>query len=664
MVLAVERPISTDEPPPPEPEPPRRRLWLPRRNWTNTVVALAYLGAAIAIMGSVWADPSGRRVAANPSDQTWFEWMLLHGVRVFTHGENPLFTHQLNAPLGVNLMVNTNVLALSLLFAPLTVWLGPSVTFVLLLTLGLAGTAYAWYYVIHRHFVGDRVAAIVGGAICGFGPGIIAHSNGHPNITAQFLVPLILWRALALRHTTHAWRDGATLAALIVVQTFINEEVLLDTALAGTVFVLVRVAMRPSVLRTGQPGRMLRGLGAAGLISVALLAYPIWFQFTGPGRVNGLPTLQYGFPYRLPLISYVTLPSQSWWGHPSANLWLAPAPEENSFLGWPMVIVAVAIAIVLWRRSPAVRALSVIGALFAYASLGNRVTISNPALSYPYSLWSHLDTWPVFNSVLATRLALVVLPIVALMFAHAIADARRAIAGHQRPLPPPRQIILADPDIGTLVCRRTRVRWLAKATRRRIVGPAAAVFGLVAIACALVTIIPRPTPTVAREPLPAFFVDGTWRGYVPAGYTVLTADPVDRVANMRWSLATNLAFSVPGGYFFGPDMTGRARYGPVLRPTMSLFEAVEHGHTHSHPGAPTVAQAIVDIRYWRTAIVVLAPGQPSDGDMLRTLDGLFGPGQYVDDVWIWDVLPLTNGPVATYSGVGGRAVNPRATGLR
>ncbi len=239
MVVTLERTADTAEPALQPPRRPihhavyhalRRAVRYVLSQWIGIATAIAYLGFAFYLMSPMWADPAGRQFPSNQTDQSQVEWFLLHGLHVFTQGENPLTLTTLNVPLGVNLMSNTPILALSLPMAPLTAWLGPSVVYVLLLTLGLAGTAFAWYHVMYRHFIHDRIAAIVGGAICGFGPGIVAHTNGHPNITAQFLIPFILWRALALRNHPKPWRNRLILAALIVVQVFINEELLLDTA--------------------------------------------------------------------------------------------------------------------------------------------------------------------------------------------------------------------------------------------------------------------------------------------------------------------------------------------------------------------------------------------------------------------------------------------------
>ena len=57
----------------------------------------------------LWTDPHGRAITVNSSDQALFEWLLAFGAHALTHGENPLFTHLLNVPDGVNLAVNTSI---------------------------------------------------------------------------------------------------------------------------------------------------------------------------------------------------------------------------------------------------------------------------------------------------------------------------------------------------------------------------------------------------------------------------------------------------------------------------------------------------------------------------------------------------------------------------
>lgn len=594
--------------PDPEVAPaPDRMRW----RWIDLGVILLFLSGAYFVTSAMWTSPSSLTPTANGTDQAFFEWMLTHAVRVFTHGENPFFTGQLNAPIGVNIMSNTGLLGLAIPFAPLTAWLGPSVVFVLIIMLGLAGTATAWYYVMSRHFVGHRFGAFVGATFCGFGPGIITHANAHPNLCVQFVVPFIVWRALALRNSVRPTRDGVILGLLITYQAFLNEEVLFSTALAGMIFALVFALFRRDEARAAARP-MLIGLGSGAAVAIVLLAYPLWFQFAGPAHFSGLPTFLQDFPYRLPLASYVTLPRLSVFGDTTANLKYATETEENSFLGWPVLLVSLGIVAVLWRRRVAVRALLVVGLLFAAGSLGNRIVITDPHHSYPLSLWSHLNHLPLFDSVVPTRLAMVCVPVIGLLLAFAVADASRAAV-----------IAYDGSHLGRL---------------------SLATGSLAAILAAVVTILPSPVTVGQRGPVPRFFTSGDWRTYVPEGGTVLSATPYDSISNMRWAIAAGLDFGVPGGYFLGPDAKHHGQFGPLYRPTMLVIGSVGAGTWEMTSDVDYWHdQATRDICYWKTAIIVLTLDQRYGPQVSTTINQLVGPGRQIDDVWVWDVRSLCGG---------------------
>ena len=119
----------------------------------DLLALVAAVALAVWVTSGLWVDPNGRAITVNSSDQALFEWLLAYGAHAFTHGENPLFTTLLNVPDGVNLAVNTSITVYAVLFAPLTYLIGPPATFLVILTLNLAGTAFAWYWLLSRHLV-------------------------------------------------------------------------------------------------------------------------------------------------------------------------------------------------------------------------------------------------------------------------------------------------------------------------------------------------------------------------------------------------------------------------------------------------------------------------------------------------------------------------------
>jgi hypothetical protein len=571
---------------PSRPQTAPRRAWWRRVSQLDLAVVAVYVLLAGWVLRNLWAHPGHVDPETNTSDPVFFEMALRHAVRIFTSGAHPFLTPQVNAPYGVNMMANTGLLGLTVPLVPVTLLFGPSVSFVLLLTLGLAATATAWYAVLHRHVVGHRLAAAVGGGFAGFAPGLVNHANAHPNLVAQFLIPLIVWRALAVRTV----RGGVLLGLLITWQAFINEELLFLAALAAGLFVAAYAVQRRDAVRD-RVRPFLTGLGAAALTAGVLLAYPLWFQFFGPQHYRGLPSWVLG--YGADLASYPAFPKLSL-AHGAGTV--SPQPEENTHFGWPLLVALVVLVAALWRQV-AVRALAVVGLVFVVLSLGGVASWHGDVLLH-HTPWGLLNDLPLFDSVVPIRLGLVVVPVVAVLLAFAV----RA------------------------------------ALRHRYAG-----LWLVGLAVALVPLVPVPLPVQERPPVPQFFASGAWRSYVHADQSVVSADTsvwYGGIVAMRWDNATGLGYRMAGGYFLGPDAHGKGDYGPAKPPTAELLFAVAYNGGVPAIGPAEIAQARSDIRTWKAAIVVLAPDAPHADDLRATLTALFGPGQQVSDVWLWDVRPL------------------------
>ena len=116
----------------------------------NALVVVSYVVFSVVLFHHLWAAPQTRMLADNNQDQVFFEWVLTHAARLFTHGDSPILTDQLNAPLGVNLMANTSILGLALPLAPITLLFGAPVTFAIISTIAPAGTAISWFFMLLR----------------------------------------------------------------------------------------------------------------------------------------------------------------------------------------------------------------------------------------------------------------------------------------------------------------------------------------------------------------------------------------------------------------------------------------------------------------------------------------------------------------------------------
>ncbi|MEV4694373.1 DUF2079 domain-containing protein [Micromonospora echinospora] len=580
----------------------------------DLLVTLAALALAFWVTSGMWRDPNSRAITVNSSDQALFEWLLAFGGHALTHGENPLYTTLINVPDGVNLAVNTSITVYAAVFAPLTYLIGPPATFLVILTLNLAATAVAWYWLLSRYLVRSRLAAGVGALFIAFCPAMVSHANAHLNWTAGWLVPLLIWGVFRLRRPGRAVTGGIVLGLLVAAAFSIAAEGLFFTALALGVFLAVWALhpVRWPEVRAALP-RMAAGLGVTALVAGALLAYPLWLHFLGPQRFHGT-----GFD---PLIhsediaAYGSYPRRSLAGWAGWGTSLAPNPtEENSFFGVPLLLLAVAcFALLWWRADRAFRAtlaaLGVTAVVFAVLSWGPTVKWNGRRFDQmlPFGV---LDNLPVINAALPSRLALVVAPVIGLLLAYAI-DALRAR--------PPRR-------------RATGVAWA---------------LGFVV---ALLPLVPTPLLTSVREPIPQFITTGAWQRYVPPD-GVLTPLPltVDVYPDgQRWQ-AYALAhrqgeFRIPAGFFLGPGgPEGRGRIGPVPRTFDSLMD--QAGRTGLVPIVTdgSIRESRADLRHWGVRAVVLPDrvhGAKYDVDeeaLRRTATALLGPPERVEDVWLWRV---------------------------
>lgn len=585
--------------------PPRRR-WVPRIPRPDLYAFVVYTAMACYLMERVWRHLSNYAIATNATDQNQFEFFLVHAVRV-AHGAYPFFTDQMNSPNGVNLMANTATLGLHLPMVPITMLFGPNVSFAIEMTLVLVLTAFAWYWFFSRHLVRSRFAAFVGGGFCAFAPGMVSQSNAHPNITAQFLIPVIIWRVIRLREPGRALRNGAILAVLVIYQCFINEEVLFITAMAFALFVAVWAISNWAEAKASLLP-FLRGAAVTTGITLAAMIYPLYVQFLGPQHYHGMwsGSVIYGND----VYAFFTFARESLAGYAKASGRVSPNPtEQNSFFGWPLLVLCVFLLVLFWRNIVA-RAAVVSGIVMSVLSVGPLLIIDGHKTHHhgPYAPFMHI---PIFDSVISTRLVLAAIPVIGLLLA-----------------------MWLD-------------RWWtglpADASRYQVRQSRVIALGLVV--AALLPIAPTPLPVVFRQPTPVFFSSGEWRQYVPSDRAVVTV-PVSSLLNsmdgLQWDADQGLGFRLAGGYFLGPDPTGRGMFGAPWRPTGKLFDTVMRKGVPPHPITEADrATALEDLRYWRAAIVVLAPYK-TNADALRALvTQLLGFAPVLKDgVWLWDVRPL------------------------
>lgn len=592
---------------------------------SDLLAAVLFVALASLLYVGRWIDPNGHYLPDSLQDQNQWEWFFAVTADNVQHLRNPLFSTLQNFPDGVNLMANTVMLGLSVPLAPVTWLFGPAVSLSLVMTLGLAGTAWAWYWLISRRLVRSRGAAAVGAALAAFAPPMISHAHAHPNFIVLFMIPLIVDRALRLCPVpggppVRVGRDGAILGLFAAYQVFLGEEPLLLAVMGMLLFTVAYALARPDVAKAAYKP-LLKGLGVGVAVALPIVAFPLYWQFFGPQSYHSVLHGEGAGNSPLALLSFA---ERSLAGDRATADALSMNPtEQNAFYGWPLAAVAFAIVVRL-RHRPVVRALAATVLVAAILSLGTefRIPLTDIVLPGPWRLLAHQ---PLFESVIESRVAMICAPALGMLIALALEPllSRRPRAAVTSPAP--------SSSLSFPITRPVRL------------------VGLGAVACALLPIVPLPLETVDRAPVPKLISGGGWQRYVDvrAGESLVPVplpDPGNADA-LHWQTAAGMDFPLPGGYFNGPygeDRTGI--YGAVPRNTSDLLRDVRYSGRVPQLSPEWQQQAREDFAYWNAGALVLGD-QPNDAALYETVEQLVGrPGTRVGGAWVWDLpAPMRTG---------------------
>jgi hypothetical protein len=626
-------------------------------HWAVGLILACYLLAAAVVTWHLWADPAAHTVAGNPNDADLFAWFLRYDATAVAHGRLPaLVTAAMNAPQGINLMWNTSILLPGVLLAPVTLLLGPQTALTVAMTVGFAGSAASLFLVLRRWEVSTSAAALAG-AVYGFSPALLQASIGHYNLQLAVLPPLIIDAALRLclprgddpprpprgglprgddpprpprrlRLATPV-RAGAWLGLLATAQLFTGEELLLITGLAGLLLVAVAALGQPRAA-AARFATAAAGLGVAAGVLLLLAGYALWVQFFGPLTQHGssfLPDF-----YKNDLTGFVT-PSQYLLFHTAASAAAAAsyqggAPEYLAYLGGPLIVVLVVIALAFWRQA-AVRATAVTLAVLVLLSLGGHPLIDGTVHAGVTLPWHWLEAVPVLGAALPDRLSIIADGAAAALLALGLDQAKARAGAAQAGITRAGITRAGMTQAGATRAGRARAgrarAGRARAGRARAGGARGAAALLTAGAVVVcLPLTPRPLPAAQAPRLPAGWSAALTALRLPASARVLVV-PVPTAtltAPLRWQADTAEPGSLIGGYFVGPAWNGQAYVdGNGVAATAQYLDALWLGGPVARAPAPAQVQA--DLRSWRPAAVVAVTSP--DSALGRYLKTLFGP---------------------------------------
>ena len=418
-----------------------------------------------------------------------------------------------------------------------------------------------------RRWGASVTAAGLGGAVYGFSPALVNSGFGHYHLVFAVLPPLIIDALLRLvTGRGRAVRTGAWLGLLTAAQLFTGEELLVSTALAGLVLVVVLAAGRPrTALHQLRPAAI--GLGTGLAVMLLLCGHALWVQFEGPLREHSRLLNSWSGN-----LAFFVTPSGRLLFHTPASAAFADGfhlglSEELAYLGWPLLIVLLAASVRFWR-DPRVRAAAVTCLVLELCNLGGgSETIDGVRVTGYFFPWHWLQWIPGLAQVLPDRFC----------------------------------ILGAGAAAAVLAFSLDLTRAQASQARHRRAGPLPTLVAVLAI----LPLIPVPYQAAPLPPVPAGWQAAFARLRLADNATVLVV-PVPLLGQtqaMRWQADTGVPGSLNLGYLLGPGHGGQAVFTPSpAKPAAKYLNALWEGRTRAR--GPSAAQLRADLAYLRPQAVV------------------------------------------------------------
>ena len=560
-----------------------------RARWSLGVFAVA-LGGMLVIYRDLWADPLHNTLGSrdhinDPMQMMWFlkwvPWQILHG-------HSPFTTDALFYPRGVSLVWNTLTPTLGIVAAPITLTVGPALSFAVLMTLGPALTALTGFWWLRRYTTNPAPAA-VGGLLLAFDPYMSGHLLGHLNLVFAPLVPvmLMLVEDLLWRRPRSQQRTAIYLGLVTTAQLGISEELVLLAvvgSLAALVFALC-VLPRPSVaaLRTSWRG--------------ALLAVVVFLVSASPLLVSQLllaPTVTVDTSrFRAVGSDYVVASPRQLITPGQAHQSFLGVAEYSVYLGWALIAVLVVGIVLTVGRDRPVRIAT--GTLLVLVLL----TFGTNGIPHLWLPWRLLVRLPALESVIPARFAFASFFVVAWLLAR---WADRLLTR--------RRVVPARPD--------------------RVVATAA----LVALVVCLVPLLPRNVP---RYPLPvsvSFFSSAGERALLPVGAPVLLL-PSSDARGMYYQQQANFRFRQSGGYALLPPSSAATTGATQIVDQLGVRARDVKNWNVADESISSGRTALCELHL---AAILVVGAAPEAGRLVDLAEGLTGrPADEVDggvSVWL------------------------------
>ncbi len=410
---------------------PRGRRTLKPLVLTNLMVLLGYILISLWIWKQVVPHMATHLLGGGLSDPGLILWWLRWAPFSILHGHNPFYASYINAPTGASAMWNVSMLAVGTLFLPITELFGVVVTFNLVCILGPALSAWTCSIWLRRH--ARLFPSIVGGLLFGFSPFVIEQGIGHLHLIWLCLVPIIamLIEDIVWRSPRPWWPSGPLLGVVVAAQLLISSEVLLMTAIAVCLGIVVLAAMYPRLVRVRiKPAA--RGIGIGGLVACLFVGWPVLSQFSAARVIRG-PVQPIDGPEGKPadLVSapYSVILHTS---HSAAVAARYVGFENGLYIGIPLLAVSILICVLIGRRRKIVSVAAIVAVVFFIFSLGGRWGSTPRTVHHgPLLPWGYIEhAFPLTQNIIPVRFAVIIWLSLSLMVAIGFDEAMAWLRRH------------------------------------------------------------------------------------------------------------------------------------------------------------------------------------------------------------------------------------------
>ncbi len=543
-----------------------------RRDGTSAATFAGYGLLAFVFFGLRLLLEPGRSFLGFGTDPKIFIWCFGWWPHAILHGENPFVSHAIWAPTGVNLIWTASIPGLALLFAPLTMLVGPVSSYNIAAVLLPALAAWT-AFLLCRYLTRSLWPSLVGGYLFGFSSYMLGQEEGHPHVSAVFLLPLV---ALVIVRFVVGELSGRglvlRLGPLIGVEFLISTELVFTLALAIATAVALGVMLLPG--RRRRLIELIPPLIGASLVAALLTAPFVYYAITGfqsgafhPPADYVTDLLNFVVPTKLALASLG-------WATSLARRFPGNNAERGGYLGVPLLAI-----VVLYARARAATPsgffLIAAFALASVASLGAKLSVAGRR-SFPLP-WALVGRWPLFDNVLPERLAVYVSLVTAVIAALWIAA---------RPPGP--------------------LRWLLP--------------GL-----AILAIVPNPAAGAwdTHFTVPAFFTANAYRACLRPNENILPLPVSAESESMLWQAVSGYRFRMAGGYIApSPPESVVASPGVARLIKGDALPPNPAGTLAAYIKANDVTAVVVDARdakRWEGALDRIAKPQTLGGVLLYEL---------------------------------------------